>query len=159
MPRVNTEQDFWNRIKRGADDKCWPWLGPVSDRGYGKTTWKNKSRRAHTLAFEFKNGFCPVAVLHTCDNPPCCNPRHLFAGTNGINNTDRMQKGRNGDVSNERHYACKITNDQIAAIRALKGKLPIARVADMFGISRTYVYNLWDPTETRRRRGVGKISS
>ncbi|MCH8043014.1 MAG: HNH endonuclease [Planctomycetes bacterium] len=54
--------------------------------------------RTHRLAWEFANGR-PVPqglqVLHDCDNPPCCNPSHLFLGTNADNNADMMSKGRN----------------------------------------------------------------
>ena len=142
MPKVNTPESFWARVDKRGPDECWPWLGPVTPKGYGKTYWGNKDRRAHQLAFMLSNGYQPPATLHTCDNPPCCNPKHLFAGTNGVNNTDRMLKGRNGDVRNEKHYACKLKNDDVLEIRRLCIRNSQADVADMFGISRSYVSQL-----------------
>ena len=81
---------------------CWVWQGYCGPKGYG-TIANTKGQlpamlRTHRLAWEFANGR-PVPqglqVLHDCDNPPCCNPSHLFLGTNADNNADMMSKGRN----------------------------------------------------------------
>jgi hypothetical protein len=67
--------------------------------GYGKISYKGKPEGAHRLAWLLVKGPIPAGrhVLHSCDNPPCCEPEHLFLGTQGDNNKDRSTKGRNGD--------------------------------------------------------------
>ena len=127
----------------------------MTDRGYGKTFWRGKNRRAHQLAFMLMNGYQPSATLHSCDNPPCCNPEHLFAGTNGANNTDRMQKRRNGDNSNEKHYACRFSNEDVAEIRRLAATHTQAEIADIFGMSRPYVSQLVNDVRRVRARSKG----
>lgn len=106
MPRKYTlaevEAAFWSRVdKSGGPDACWPWMGPMTDFGYGKFRVWNRTRTSHRLAIEFTNGpiqtgsgYHGTCVLHRCDNPPCCNPAHLWLGTNADNAADRNAKGR-----------------------------------------------------------------
>lgn len=142
MPRRNTPDDFWARVKRGEKDECWPWQGPVTDRGYGKLSYGGKDRRAHQVAFFLKHGFYPPATLHSCDNPPCCNDAHLFAGDNGANNRDRAQKGRSHHPKNEIHPNCRISNEEVLEIRSLAGKMTYQAIADQFGISNSYAWQI-----------------
>lgn len=139
MPRRNTPDDFWSRVQRGEPDECWPWIGPVTDRGYGKLSYGGKDRRAHQVAFFLEHGYYPPATLHHCDNPPCCNPDHLFAGINGSNNKDRAAKGRSWRPRGELHPLHKLTDAQIAEIRSLEGHCSHAVIASKFDIHRNYV--------------------
>lgn len=94
------ETRFWALVARGATQECWPWCGATSPKGYGKfSTGPRRTRkflRAHRFAWELSNGEIPqgMQVLHACDNPGCCNPRHLFLGTNDDNVRDKVSKGR-----------------------------------------------------------------
>jgi hypothetical protein len=77
----------------GGQDACWPWMGARHRRGYGLVG----ARKAHRLIYRLLtsvplDGIC---VCHRCDNPPCCNPAHLFAGTTSDNMRDMTIKGRN----------------------------------------------------------------
>lgn len=97
----NRKVRFWAHVdKSGGPDACWPWQGGHVARGYGHTTWSDDYVRteimAHRQAYEFEVG--PIAeglqVCHKCDNPPCCNPAHLFLGTPSENLVDAYTKGR-----------------------------------------------------------------
>lgn len=83
---------FWKKVNRKDENKCWEWLGSRYPSGYGRLSKKY----AHRLSFEIINGLIPkgMHVLHTCDNPPCVNPKHLWVGTAGDNMRDRDKKGR-----------------------------------------------------------------
>jgi hypothetical protein len=99
---------FWAKVRVGEPDECWPWIGCLGRRGYGDLTVLGEKRKAHRLSWEFANGPLPAGawVLHRCDNPPCVNPDHLFAGDSATNVHDMHAKGRHRN-GKERQRACK----------------------------------------------------
>jgi hypothetical protein len=96
------EQRFWRHVDRRGLDECWPWLKVRATyyktlrAGYGVFRAVGRNYLAHDLAWIFVNGPVPdgLCVLHRCDNPPCCNPRHLWTGTQRQNMRDAWDKGR-----------------------------------------------------------------
>lgn len=91
----------------GGPDACHPWTGALRKEprlgcmsgNYGLAWLNGKVRRVHRLVWIAEHGEPPPAtpkVLHSCDNPPCCNLRHLFLGTSKDNSRDMVQKGRQG---------------------------------------------------------------
>jgi hypothetical protein len=94
---------FWAKVDDSAGpDACWPWTGALfrpGPRGYGMNYGRIKRNRrtlhAHRVAWELAHGPTgELFVLHKCDNPPCCNPAHLFLGTAADNMADKVRKGR-----------------------------------------------------------------
>lgn len=121
-------------------DACWQWQGSRLPAGYADIdVWLDGRYRhflAHRVSFEIYHGHPPLnQVCHTCDNPPCTNPRHLYDGTQSRNILDCI--GRN------RHTSVKLTNDEVRQIRESRnrGERPVL-IAERFRISRNYVYSL-----------------
>jgi hypothetical protein len=84
------------KIDRRGPDECWLWRGRKTVCGYGEVRFGGKSQLAPRVVYSLAVGPIPdgLYVLHRCDNPPCCNPAHLFVGTQRDNVADMMAKGR-----------------------------------------------------------------
>lgn len=97
---------------------CWNWLLGKDGWGYGQMTIKNKSIKAHRYFFEKANGEIPKGqnVCHSCDNPACVNPNHLFLGTQKENIADMFRKGR-AVLVGESHPVSKLTWAKVELIR------------------------------------------
>lgn len=146
-----TREILLQHIKINPKTGCWEWQGACSSGGYGSIARHRKTMKTHRLSYELYKGPIPegLYVLHTCDNPKCCNPEHLYAGTQLENMTDMDRKGRrnppkgdrNAMKSNpfkgERNGNSKLKGADVLKIRRLlnegKSKSEIAR---MFGVSR-----------------------
>lgn len=91
---------FWSKVEVRGPDDCWEWTGYRMKFGYGRFPLGHRpSRRnvlAHRAVWVLTYGGIPdgLDVCHDCDNPPCCNTRHLFLGTHRDNMIDRENKGR-----------------------------------------------------------------
>lgn len=97
--------EFWTNVQRGTDEMCWPWTGYEED-GYGRFFWEGRMVGAHELALTFTTGEVRAEGLdtcHRCNNPICCNPKHLRFDTRKSNvedmlTSDRARRGRFTDV-------------------------------------------------------------
>ena len=97
-PQRTLEERFWQKVDKGADDVCWVWKGWRYPSGYGHfQIGVLKKETAHRMAYKLSYpDFDPnLDVCHRCDNPPCCNPKHLWQGTHKENMADMRAKGRN----------------------------------------------------------------
>lgn len=88
---------FWAKVDKRGPEECWPWLGQVRWDGYGRFVILRKPQWTHRFSWELHNGRKLVKgehVLHSCNNPPCCNPAHLRAGTHQENMEEAQRHGR-----------------------------------------------------------------
>ena len=115
------EKRFWSRVRKS--DGCWEWTGkPRRDR-YGTIAvgprGGKKDFLAHRFSWQLHYGEIPegMEVCHTCDNPPCVRPDHLFLGTHKVNMSDMGKKGRRS--WGEKHELHKLTTAQVRDIREL----------------------------------------
>lgn len=118
IPELTDKQlrNFWRKVDVRGPDDCWNWTGAVNRRGYG-TLWLGGVYKAHRVSMAI-DGCDPLELMacHSCDNPPCINPAHLFAGTGMDNINDREAKARG--ARGESHGLRKLTEDDVRAIRA-----------------------------------------
>lgn len=91
------KQRFWSKVNKRGDSECWEWQRGRHPNGYGACKIAGIStNKAHRIAWILTRGQIPegLYVCHRCDNPPCCNPNHLFLGTQKDNIMDNVLKGR-----------------------------------------------------------------
>lgn len=120
---------------------CWEWTGRVDKDGYGRTTWAGRPWGVHRLSFSL---FCGTlidgrCVCHSCDNPKCCNPVHLFIGSDADNAADRDRKGR-GPRGRKNHFA-KTNEDKVREVKLLLAQgVNQTETARRCGLSRNTVH-------------------
>ncbi len=160
------EARFWSHVDTsGGMFACWPWQASRNASGYGHFDHSGAHRFALQLALGRPLGE-GMEACHTCDNPPCCNPAHLFEGTHQDNVDDRNVKGRTaqGDhvpperrARGDRHPARRIagwgqgerngrhrlTEDDVRTIRRrLAERVRWIDIAAEFGISKPAVSHI-----------------
>ncbi len=110
---------FWEKVDKRGPEECWPWIGCVSPAGYGRFSINNKAQNSNRIAYELHHGARPDKfVLHHCDNPRCCNPNHLFLGTQTDNCIDMRNKGRGRGPKGEKNFSHKLKESNIPNIRS-----------------------------------------
>jgi hypothetical protein len=135
---------LWRKIKIAGEDECWEWQAYKTRQGYGVIGSNKKTFLAHRVVFEIFNGKMPsgLCVMHTCDNPSCCNPKHLKLGTIQDNNKDRHEKQRSKGGSNKgaKNPRSKLKETEVIKIYNANGTLQ--SIADKFGIKMQTVHDI-----------------
>jgi hypothetical protein len=136
-------QLFWSLVDMsGGDYGCWPWVGSKMAHGYGRFWTGGAYVTAHRLARlgAAAIGSSSPTVCHSCDNPICCNPGHLFLGSQTDNLDDMWRKNR-GRFGRE-HYAAKITEAEAVEIRAryAAGGISQRALGEMYGLTQQGVW-------------------
>lgn len=133
-----TEQRFRSKVDKNGPvpahcpelGPCHVWTGGKDADGYGKFKLDGKDKRAHRVAFFLTHGRWPEpCCCHRCDNRPCCNPAHMFEGTNTENTADKVAKGRqaSGDANGLRLHPERAAK----GIRNASAKLTEQNVRDI----------------------------
>ncbi len=113
---------FWDKVEVTGDDSCWKWRGSRQAGGYGSlnvtllrlVTSKGNPKTvisSHCFSYVIHSGIAfsdllGKEVCHTCDNPECCNPKHLYLGTSSTNRQDCLTRGRHKTNGNDKKTHC-----------------------------------------------------
>ena len=145
--RAPTER-FWEKVDRsGGDGSCWEWMAGTNHKGYGSFSIGHaRVELAHRVSWRLANGPIPGGqyVLHSCDNPRCFNPRHLFLGSLADNVRDMCQKGRS--CRGAAHPHSKLNAEAVRQIWALRADdhLSIRAIARKYGVCPTTIRQIFD---------------
>jgi hypothetical protein len=142
---------FWPKVNKQGVGGCWEWTAHCLPIGYG---WfyvhRGLSRTAHRVSAVL-HGLLDsldsnLHVLHSCDNPKCVNPAHLFIGTNADNVADRVAKGRSGGKPQfgAANGMSKLVASQILFIRELyaSGKFSQSQISCVFGVGQPTIHKI-----------------
>ena len=142
---------FLQRIDIDAKTGCWNWTGSRLKNGYGQI-WVGGDQvviRTHQLAYDLycyperEQGNPDHFVLHKCHNPACCNPEHLYLGSNQQNMNDMTGAGR--ETRGSRHRGSKLIETDIATIRDRYAKGESAKaIAKDYGVSPNTIRRIKD---------------
>jgi hypothetical protein len=135
--KPNKPEDLWKYVNVCKSYECWPFMGHCERGGYGRFKISGKKYITHRLAYELVYGQFDktLYVCHICDNPPCCNPFHLYLGTAKDNAQDRNEKGRHADISGAASWLSKLDTDTVIDIRMQYNALSIAALSRKYNVS------------------------
>lgn len=145
--RPSWQERLWSYIDQsGGPDACWLWTGGRDLDGYGVFSIERKSGKAHRKAYEDAIGPIPAGMFlcHDCDNPPCCNPRHLMPGTAQQNSTAMVERGRVAHNSGEKHGAAILTAVLVREIRAkyVPHEYGYKKLAREYGVNQSHIFQI-----------------
>lgn len=131
---------FLRFTEKRSDEECWEWKGNRSHNGYGRFWIDGGTVPAHKFSLElFSQSKVPegMLTLHSCDNPSCVNPLHLFIGTPKDNMQDMFRKGRARDQRGEKNNMSKLTSGHVREIRELynRGDWLQRELAEKFNVT------------------------
>lgn len=139
---------IWEKVTRFGPDECWDWPGAHTMAGYGVILENGRSFYVTRLVLSEKLGrelLPSMQACHTCDRPPCCNPSHLFEGTQLDNMKDMATKGR--AAKGQRHHWATLTDAQVTHIRSVDSSA--VELAHELGVTPRHVRKI--------RQGVRRV--
>ncbi len=138
--REKLEQRLWTKVEKSPDCHCRLWTGSKNKSGYGVIKVAGKPLQVHRVVYEMYYGVIPDdrCVRHRCDNPSCCNPKHLKLGSNQDNVDDRTLRGRS--VKGSKQTTAKLNEREVEEIiRELQNTLTTKAIAEKYGVVRSVV--------------------
>lgn len=147
MPARQSRWAFWKFVNKKNTWECWPWTSATSVTGHPRFGAEGVQWYAHRLAYAYRHGKTELpadkVVMHLCNNPACCNPDHLYLGTQADN---MKHAGAEGSLSRRGRMNgnCKLTGEQVIAIR--EDKRPSRLIAKIYGVEKTQILRI--------RRGI-----
>ena len=141
----NLKARFWAKVSMRQDSDCWRWNASKTAKGYGQINTGDElsTQAAHRVSYMIHYGAIPdgLFVCHTCDNPECTNPDHLFLGTAQENTDDMMAKGR--EASGMKAGSRKLDEYQVIEIRkAYANKESIDSLMGQYKVSRACITDI-----------------
>ncbi len=133
---------FMACVEPDLNTGCWLWSGAYRDttRRYGGLKINYRTHRAHRVSWMLFRSGSPAMVCHRCDTPLCVNPDHLFAGDARANVADMMAKGRKRSLRGDQHPTIKLSDADVAAIRA--SPLSPRELAERFRVHLSHIYSI-----------------
>lgn len=143
--RARLEARLWSKIDKSNIDGCWPYLGRRIASGYGVLDYRNRPTLAHRVAYELTHqaNLAPFQfVCHSCDNPPCCNPAHLWVGSSSDNARDMWNKGRGSQNARrgEDHHSAKLSTNDVLDIRSSPSST--GELSKRYSVTREQINNI-----------------
>lgn len=138
-PPKPLSERFWEKVNKTSG--CWEWIGDLDKDGYGHLWTGKRSPVASRVSYELNVGLIPagMCVCHSCDNPKCVRPEHLFLGTAKDNNADRNAKGR--QAKGESCSLSALTASNVIKIREMHSEgLTNKQIARRLGLNIQNVY-------------------
>lgn len=142
---------FWENVDKtpgfGPNGDCWIWTAGCNPQGYGWFYWEGKHRLAHRASLAMASRPVPEGLLacHTCDNPPCVRPSHLFIGTYRDNNLDALRKGRKEAIKpmvGKENPRAKLSEHDVLKMREMrKAGHTYQSIANAFGVTYSPTYD------------------
>lgn len=132
---------FESKIEKIPLGGCWVWMAGLDRDGYGQLgQGKYRKHKSHRLSYQLYKGTIPQksSVLHTCDNPSCANPEHLFLGTPQDNMADKCNKGRS--AKGEQQGSSKLTEKDVTEI--LKSNQSQSTLGKLYGVSQAQIHRI-----------------
>jgi len=110
---------FEERYEVNDDTGCWEWTAGTTDYGYGALSVEGDAEGAHRVSYRLHNGEIPdgAIICHTCDNPPCVNPDHLYAGDAESNAQDAKDAGNIPRPHGTEGPKAKLTEEEVVTFR------------------------------------------
>jgi len=143
LPTIRTLDEILARCEPCPTTGCWLWMMFTGTHsGHGRVSVINKGMYVHRYVWELVHGpiLSGLQVQHHCDVPSCCNPAHLYLGTQQQNITDRDRRGRQIAPNCEAHGMAKLTAAQVQKIRASNERDTV--LARQFNVAHSTISNI-----------------